>query len=176
MGINWDEVEEQYDKGFKEYAPEGNHKVKCIDCEAKQVGSKGSYLLKFTFEEDENYKYQSADCWISKDKDKFRYHYVKSLFMVLGAPEDKAKTVIERAEDKGDYEFAVKTYEASFKNLLKKKPEVEIEVYRDDRNPKYCRAAFADKRVYMKRDTQKVADAMGGGEVIPTDEFGEIPF
>lgn len=176
MGINWDEVEEQYDKGYKDYAPEGKHKVKCIDCEAKQVGSKGTYILKFIFEEDDNYQYQTADCWVSKDKEKFRYHYIKNLFMVLGAPEDKAKAVIEKAEEKGDYDFAVTTYEASFKRLLAKKPEAEIEVYRDDRNPKYCRATFTDKRVYMKRDTQKVADVMGGGEVIPQADDLDMPF
>ena len=174
--INWDSVEEQYQGDFKDYASEGEYKVKCTDVEAKQVGSKGSYLLKFTFDEDDRYKYQSADCWVSKDKDTWRFHYMKNLFMVLGAPEDKAKQVVEKAEEKGDYEFAVKAYEAAFKRLLQKKPEVEINVYRDERDPKYCRAEFMDSRVRMKRDTQKVSDAIGGGEVIPQADDLDMPF
>ena len=36
-------------------------------------------------------------------------------------------------------------------------------------------AEFTDSRVRLKRQEQKVAEVTGG-EVIPTDDFGEIPF
>ena len=49
--INWDEVEETYSGDFKDYAPEGTFKVKCIDAELREV-SGGAYVLDFIFEED----------------------------------------------------------------------------------------------------------------------------
>ena len=178
--INWDEVEETYSGDFKDYAPEGTFKVKCIDAELREV-SGGAYVLDFIFEEDDKYKYPKAGCYITnkKEKEKWRWHYVKNLFMVLGASEDKAKQVVEKSEEKGDYEFAAKTYEMSFKRLLAKKPEVEINVYFSGHtsakgNP-INNAEFTDSRVRLKRQEQKVAEVTGG-EVIPTDDFGGIPF
>jgi len=177
MGINWGEVEDKFANDFKDYAPYGKHMVKVVDAETKQVGAKGNYIIKFKFEEGE-YKYPDAEHWISKNNNNWRYHHMKQLFVVLGAPEEKAKQVIEKAEEKGDYEFAVKAYEASFKRLLAKKPEVEIEVVPDG---KYSRAKFTDSRVRMKDDTDKVSEVVGG-EVVPTDipngelDLSNIPF
>lgn len=170
MSINWESVNDSFSSDYKDYAPYGKHKVKVEDAEIKQVGTKGTYLIKFKFAEDD-YKYPTADHWISKNNDKWRYYHMKQLFVVLGAPEEKAKQVIEKAEEKGDYEFAAKAYEASFKRLLQKKPEVEIEITPDG---KYSRAEFTDGRVRMKNDTDKVNEVVGG-EVIPTDiPNGEI--
>lgn len=166
--INWDSVESEYSSDYKDYAPEGKHKVKCIDAETKQVGQNGNYIIKFIFEEDD-YKYPTADHWITKNKDNWRYHHMKSLFEVLGAPEDKAKQVIEKAEEKGDFEFAVKAYEASFKRLLAKKPEVEIEITPDG---KYSRAEFTDGRVRMKSKEDK--PLAGAEEVDLSNEV--LPF
>lgn len=166
--INWDSVESEYSSDYKDYAPEGKYKVKCIDAETKQVGQNGNYIIKFIFEEDD-YKYPTADHWITKNKDNWRYHHMKSLFEVLGAPEDKAKQVIEKAEEKGDFEFAVKAYEASFKRLLAKKPEVEIEITPDG---KYSRAEFTDGRVRMKSKEDK--PLAGAEEVDLSNEV--LPF
>lgn len=180
VNIDWNDVEETYSKQYKDYAPEGVFKVKCIDVEAREV-SNGAYVLDFIFDEDDKYQYPKAGCYITnnEEKTKWRWHYVKNLFMVLGAPEDKAKQVVEKAEEKGNYEFAVKAYEAAFKRLLAKKPEVEINVYFSGHtsakgNP-INNAEFTDSRVRMKRQEQKVEEVVGG-EVVPTDEFGEIPF
>ena len=156
MGINWESVESEFAGNYKDYAPEGKHIVKVVDAETKQVGTKGNYIIKFIFEETDQYKFPTADHWIVKDKNNWRYHHMKSLFEVLGAPEDKAKQVIEKAEEKGDFEFAVKAYEASFKRLLAKKPEVEIEITPDG---KYSRAEFTDGRVRMKQTEKPLAGA-----------------
>lgn len=178
MAIDWDDVEKTCAKQYKDYAPEGVYTVKCIDVEARKT-SKGSYVLDFIFEEDENYKYPNAGCFPSKDKEKWRWHYVKDLFMILGAPEDKAKEVIEKSEAKGDYEYAIKCYEAAFKRLLAKKPEVEINVYfsgiMSQKGNPINNSEFTDPRVRMKRKEEKVSEAIGGDvEVVPTDD--EIPF
>lgn len=176
MAIDWDSLDEQYSSKFKDYAPEGNYKVKCVDVEARKT-NKGTFVLDFMFEEDENYQYPKVGCFISKDKEKWRWHYVKELFIVLGAPEDKAREAIERSEAKGDYEYAVKCYEAAFKRLLQKKPEADICVFFSGRtsakgNP-INNAEFTDSRVRMKRTEQKVSDVLGG-DVVPNDD--EIPF
>ena len=65
----------------------------------------------------------------------------------------------------------MKGYETAYKSLLKKKPEVEIEVFPDG---KYSRAEFTDDRVAMPHDDAKPATA-DTDEVVPEDiEDGEI--
>ena len=170
--INWDEIDEQYGGSgdYKQYAPTGTYKVKFCDVEFKQAGSKGNYVLKFNFEEDD-YKYPTADHWLTKDKQNWRIKHMKDLMMVLGATEDQAKKACEISESKDSFDYAVQGYEKAFSTLAKKKPEVEIEVYPDG---KYSRAEFTDRRVAMKRDS----DPLKGAEEVDmsTDDFGAMPF
>lgn len=181
VNIDWDDVDSSYEKQYKDYAPEGTFKVKCSDVEARKV-SNGAYVLDFIFDEDDNYQYPKAGCYITnkEEKAKWRWHYIKELFVVLGAPEAKAKEVVERAESKGDYEFAIQAYEGAFKRWLAKKPEVEINVYFSGHtsakgNP-INNAEFTDPRVRLKRQEQKVQEAVGGGEVIPQADDLDMPF
>ena len=164
MAIDWNEIDKVY------YASEGTYKVKVDKVEIKQVGSKGNYIIKFGFAEDD-FKYPTADHWISKDKRNWRIKHMKDLMMVLGASEDQAKKACEISESKDDFEYAVQGYEKAFTTLAKKKPEVEIEVYPDG---DYSRAEFTDRRVAMKRDNNPIA---GAEEVdMSTGEYGEMPF
>ena len=68
---------------------------------------------------------------------------------VLGSTEDTAKKAIEKIEALGDKDKIAKGYETAYKSLLKKNPEIEIEVYLDG---KYSRAEFTDGRVAMPHD------------------------
>ena len=74
------------------------------------------------------------------------------LMQVLGSTEDTAKKAIEKIEALGDKDKIAKGYETAYKSLLKKKPEVEIEVYPDG---KYSRAEFTDGRVAMPHDDNR---------------------
>lgn len=175
MAIDWDAVEEQYDNGgFKEYAKPGIYTVKCDGVEFKQVGTKGNYVMKFHFEETETLKFPTADHFLSKEKDNWRIHHTKNLFLALGASEEKAKKGCEMAEEKGDYEYAVKVYEKGFDALLTKKPEVQIEVYPDG---EYTRSEFYDRRVSMPHEAPKkdaLVDFDDGMEV--EIDTSELPF
>lgn len=171
--INWDSIEEEYKGGdFKEYAPEGKYTVKLKDVELKQAGNKGNYIVKFKFEETDQYQFPTADHWMSKDKTNWRIKHMKELLTVLSGNEDNAKKACELAESKGSFDYAVQGYERAFSTLAKKKPEVEIEVWQEG---KYSRAEFTDRRVAMKRDD----NPMAGAEEVDLsgdDGLGELPF
>ena len=168
MSINWDAIDEEYAGGdYKDYAPTGTYKVKLNSVELKQAGAKGNYIVKFGFEETDEYQFPTADHWMSKEKQNWRIKHMKDLMMVLGASEDQAKKACEISESKDSFDYAVQGYEKAFSTLAKKKPEVEIEVFPDG---KYSRAEFTDRRVAMKRDDNPTA----GAEEIILDT--ELPF
>lgn len=177
MAINWDHLEEEMGSKYKNYASDGVYKVKCVDVEIKEVGQNGSVVEKFIFAEDNNYQYPTADHWISKKNDNFRAYHQKNLLVALGASEANARLAVEKAEAK-DFDYAVKAYETAFKSLLKKEPEVEIEVYTQAHNGKeYARAEFTNRSVAMphesgaaKTETVTVSDE---GEEI---DLSDIPF
>lgn len=172
MNINWDAIDEEFKSDYKNYAPNGKYKVKFSEVEFKQAGTKGNYVVKFHFEDSDDYKFPTADHWLTKDKQNWRIKHMKDLMVVLGGAEENAKKACEVAESKDSFDYAVQGYEKAFSTLAKKKPEVEIEVFPDG---KYSRAEFTDRRVAMRRDDQKVSDTIGG-EVIPTADDLDIPF
>lgn len=177
MAINWDNLEEQMGSKYKPYAEDGKYSVKCVDVEIKTT-STGSVVEKFIFAEDANVQFPTADHWISKKNDNFRAYHQKNLLVALGASEANARTAVEKAEDKGDFDYAVKCYETAFKSLLKREPTVEIEVYTQARNGKeYARAEFTDRSVAMPHDDAKkptdTATVSDDGEEI---DLSDMPF
>lgn len=167
--IDWENLENEMGGKYKDYAPEGTYKVKCIGVEVKEVGSNGSVVEKFQFEEGD-YQYPTADHWISRKNDNFRIYHQKNLLVALGASESNAKLAVEKAEAK-DFDYAVKAYEAAFKALLAKKPTVEIEVFADG---KYSRAEFTDRSVAMPHgeSESKPATESDDEEI----DLSELPF
>ena len=171
--INWDSIEEEYKGGdYKDYAPEGKYKVKFVDVEIKPAGNKGNNIVKFKFEETDQYQFPTADHWMSKDKTNWRIKHMKELLTVLSGNEENAKKVCEMAESKDSFDYATAAYEKAFKTLAKKNPEVEIEVWQDG---KYSRAEFTDRRVAMKRDDNPLAGAEEV-DLSGNDGLGELPF
>lgn len=169
MALNWDAIEEEYSSNFKDYAPNGVYKVKVSDVELKQAGNKGNYVVKFKFEETDNYQFPTADHWIVKDKQNWRAKHMKDLMVVLGSSEENAKKACEISESKDSFDYAIQGYEKAFTTLAKKKPEVEIEVFPDG---KYSRAEFTDRRVAMRND--KKEDVIDSGEEVILDT--DLPF
>lgn len=170
--IDWDSIESEMGGKYKDYAKSGTYTVKCIGVEIKEVGTNGSVVEKFQFEETDKEQFPTADHWISRKNDNFRAYHQKNLLVALGASEANAKLAVEKAEAK-DFDYAVKAYEAAFTTLLKKKPEVEIEVYQDG---KYSRAEFTDRSVAMPHgETEKKADTASAGEDEEID-LSDIPF
>lgn len=171
-GINWDDIEEQYGSQYKDYAEDGVYKVKCDGVEIKDAGTKGNKVVKFHFEDTDNFQFPTADHWMVKDKAGWRIKHMKDLFVALGATEEKAKKCCELAEAKDDFEYAAKAYQKGFDTLLSKKPEVEIEVYTEG---KYARAEFTNRSVAMRRDNDKKDEPMSGAEEVDLTDV-DLPF
>lgn len=178
MSINWNEVEESASGAYKPYATPGKYKVKCEGCTFEEVGTNGSVVQKFHFAEDDKFAYPTADHWLSFKNDNWRIWHNKCLMELLGASEDKAKKALETIEAKSDKEAKIKLYAATYDALLKRAPEVEIEVWQDG---KYARAEFVDSSVAMPHDNDNSGDAVS--EVLPDAEevgdevdLSDIPF
>lgn len=178
MAINWDDVQEKAGGSFKNYYADGKYKAKCDGVEIKEVGSNGSVIMKFHFEETNEAQYPTADHWLSFKNDAWRQWHNKCLMVVLGASDDAARKAVEMAESKDGKENIIKGYEACYKKLLAKKPEVEIEVYTDDKS--YARAEFLDRSVAMPHGDEatkgsKSDDPITGAEEVDLSE-SDLPF
>ena len=175
--INWDEVSNAYpDRQYKDYAKEGNYKVKCVDAEVIDAGKNGNKLVKFYFEETDQYQFPTADHWISKNNTNWRIKHMKDLLVFLGSTEEKAKKVCETAESK-DFEYAGKAYGKAFELLLSKKPEVELRVVFDG---KYSRADFADRSVGRDLDKELGRSVLAEATPVKDDDedidLSNLPF
>lgn len=177
MSINWDDVQEKAGGSFKNYYADGKYKAKCDGVEIKEVGSNGSVIMKFHFEETDEAQYPTADHWLSFKNDSWRQWHNKCLMVVLGATEDAARKAVEMAESKAGKDNIIKGYEACYKKLLAKKPEVDIEVYTENT---YARAEFLDRSVAMPHGDEapkesKSDDPIAGAEEVDLSE-ADLPF
>ena len=178
MSINWDEVQANAGGDYKNFYADGDYTVKCDGVEIKEVGTNGSVIMKFHFEEGKDGQYPTADHWLSFKNDAWRQWHNKCLMVVLGASDDAAKKAVEMAESKDGKENVIKGYEACYKKLLAKKPEVKIEVYtelNENNGKEYARAEFKDRSVAMphgdeQNKNNKTEDPLAGAE----DVSGEI--
>lgn len=177
---DWDKINEQYASNFVEYAPDGNHKVKVEKVNIHEVGQNGAVAMDFLFEEGD-YKYPKATHWMTfkPGKDNWRKYHTKQLLVVLGLPEETAEKSVDNAEAKEVKDAMIKVYQATFDKLLARKPEVEIEVWKDG---KYSTAEFTDNRVRMSRpeDTEsdpleKAVEELSGTE-LSSEELDALPF
>lgn len=142
---NWEDLDKEMGGNFKNYATDGKYNVKCNGVEIKEVGSNGSVIMKFGFEEGD-VKYPTADHWLSFKNENFRKYHSRNLMMVLGATKDAAQKAVDMCESKSGKDAIVKAYDQTFSKLTSKKPAVEIEVYTENG---YARAEFTDRSVAM---------------------------
>ena len=170
MSIDWGEAEEKAGGNFKAYAADGKYTVKCDGVEIKEVGQNGSVIMKFHFEDKGDVQFPTADHWLSFKNDNWRYIHNKRLMMVFGASEDNAKKGVEMAESKSDKDNIIKGYEACYKKLLAKKPELEIAVYTEN---DYARAEFTDRSVAMPHGDE--GQPKSSGEVVSPDSIKDDP-
>lgn len=103
----------------------------------------------------------------------------------LGISEEKAKAAVEQAEAKKGNENIVAAYHAMFARAVAKHPEIEIEVFEDDKtNPNtgrpYMRADFKNSSLAFGRQskaTPKQGSVLEEGEEVNLEQDGlEIPF
>ena len=178
MSIDWDDVQKNAGGDFKNYYADGDYKAKCDGVEIKEVGQNGSVIMKFHFEETDEAQYPTADHWLSFKNDAWRQWHNKCLMQVLGATKDAAKKGVEMAESKSGKENIIKGYEACYKKLLAKKPEVEIEVFTENN---YARAEFKDRTVAMPHDNEGQPKPTSNEPASPIDgaeeiDLSDVPF
>lgn len=188
MTIDWAKAEEKAGGNFKAMAGSGVHTVKVdtIDVtEYKNKQNETKYLMKFLFQEDD-FRYPQVYRSISFKNDAWRQVHFMRILKELGIAEDKAKAAIEQAEGKKGETNIVAAYHATFDRATQKHPEVEIEVFEDDKlNPNtgrpYMRADFANPAISFGRGDKKQAPAkqesiLDEGEEITLDDAEVIPF
>lgn len=176
MAINWSEAEEKSGKQYKDYAPSGVHKVKVAGVNHHEVGVNGSIAQDFEFLEDDNYQYPKVTHWLSFNNENWRFVHNRQLMMLFGASKENAQKAIELCESKNSKDAIVKAYQQAYERLLKKNPEVEIEIWPDG---KYSKADFTNSSVRMSHPDdepyEKKSDVVSGGEEIAIDQ-DDLPF
>ena len=184
MALDWDSIQANAGGEYKNFYADGDYTVKCDGVEIKEVGTNGSVIMKFHFEEGKDGQYPTADHWLSFKNDAWRQWHNKCLMVVLGATDDAAKKAVEMAESKDGKENIIKGYEACYKKLLAKKPEVKIEVYtelNENNGKEYARAEFKDRNVAMphgdeqKENKDTAEDIIAQGEEVNLSE-ADLPF
>lgn len=174
---DWKALKDEMGGNFKNYAEDGDYKVKCDSIEVKEVGQNGSIIMKFGFEATD-VQFPTADHWLSFKNDNWRKWHNRCLMIILGASEEAAEKAVDVCEGKSGKENIVKAYEQAYKKLVAKKPEVEIEVYTEN---DYARAEFKDRSVAMPHDNEPKKteeDPLGGALEVTAAEIadGDLPF
>ena len=184
---DWDKIETEAGGNFSPMAEVGKHtaKVETIDVrETKNAQGNTTYWMDFIFT-DEGTRFPKISHAISFKNQGWRMVHFMRVLKELGIPEDKAKAAIEQAEGKKGEANIVAAYHAMFDRATQKHPEVEIDVFEDEKiNPNtgrpYKRADFANPAISFGRSDKKQAPVkqesiLDEGETVDlTDE--SLPF
>lgn len=184
---NWEEINNQYGKKYKDYAPEGEWETKIAELEQVESSQKKTPGLKFTFQDNDDYAFPKFGTthWISFKNDNWRMHHFKELMKVLGASEEQAEKAVDVCESKSDQKAIVKAYADAFKRLVLKNPTVKVAVFKRNYDSKYCDCDFADNSVRMNRPETEGSTApkaieddgmFANAEPLSNDELDALPF
>lgn len=147
--IDWDKIEEENKREYKNYAEVGTYKVKVIGTSIRDVDTQSGvqHIIKFDIAETDDTKYPGIDRWVFKNNVSFRQYHYRNLFMVLGCSKDGAKAAVEECEGAGGYDAIAEKYAKTLGQVANKyKREIEIEVRPQvDRNGEYVINAKSGK-------------------------------
>ena len=177
MVTDWKALQEEMGGSYKSFLTDGEYETKCDGIEIKEVGSKGSVIMKFHLEDIDEGQFPTIDHWMSFKNDNFRKWHNRCLMIVFGASADNAEKAVDVCEGKSGKENIMKAYEAAFKKLLSKKPTIKVEVYTDGN---YAKAEFLDRSVSFPHgdETQnntKSDDILSEGEELDLED-SDLPF
>lgn len=159
--FDWSDIEQSAGNEYKDYAVPGTYTVAVESVDIHEL-STGSVAEDFKFAETD-VKYPKATHWLSFKNDKWRMLHQRNLMMLLGATKEAAQKAVEICESKGSKENIISTYQQTYDKLLKKLPQVEIQVWKED-GSKYSEAEFTHGSVRMKKP----------GDDKPTKDEGQI--
>lgn len=184
MTLDWDTIEaEATNKKFKDYAPNGVHKV---TVKSADINENGNGWFDFQFEETEVKYPKLSFAFFGDGKQNYRAHYYKEVMKVLGASEEAARKAVDVCESKEGRPAVHKAYADAFARLAKRHPKIEIEV-RDqyDRNgdpvvsqsgTHYGESTFTQASGLQFAQKKNVPVAEGAGEdiVLSIEDASEI--
>ena len=187
MATNWEELANDFGGNYKPYLKDGLYKVKANGVEIKEVGTNGSVIQKFSFEDLDENSVPTVDHWLSFKNANWRKWHNRCLMIMFGLTKEQAEKTVDICEKTDDKATIIKTYQQMYKKLLDKKPEVEIEVYTTQGNDGkyYARAEFTDRSVAMPHDGEATTqptqttgetveiEGVGGAEEIAIED---VPF
>lgn len=153
--MNWEQMEKDAgmdnQKAFKDYAPNGEHKVKLESVEIVDRENWKSPAIRFTWAEDEQYKYpKSVNHWLSITNPAWRAIHQRNILMALGIEQKKAQELVEAAEKEQDRIKLIRGYEALYQRVAERKPETMIVVQDQWRDGKP--AISANGAIYSESD------------------------
>lgn len=186
--INWDEADKQTggNNTYKQYAPNGEYKVKLDHVEVRDKDTWKSPAMEFHWKDTDEYKFpKSATHWLSIPNPSWRAVHNRNIIMQFGVEKKKAEELVEAAERDQDRIKLVKAYEELYKRLAERGNEVEITVHdqygRDGKlvkSPKgyaYSETDFKGYGARMANAPKEPAVQDGAAEDEPID-LNEIPF
>lgn len=161
--FNWEELEKSV-SNFSPIAEVGFHKAKVETIDVRE-SKNGTYWMDFIFADDGT-KFPKISHPISFKNNSWRMVHFKRILVEFGISEEKAKAAIEACEGKKGNDSIVAAYHAAFDRATAKHPEVEIDVFEDDKiNPNngrpYMQADFKNPAISFGRNNKKPAQTSG---------------
>lgn len=188
MAIDWGKAEEAAGGNFARMAEPGTYKVTVADLnvrESKNAQGATTYWLEMEFEENDGIRYPKLSHAISRKNLNWTAYHFMTMLKEFGISEEKAKQAIENCESKKSEKDIIATYLSTFDRAIAKNPEVEIEVFEDDKiNPNsgrpYMRADFKNPKLAFGRGgNTKKAETVSAESIVEDGEqidLSEIPF
>lgn len=184
--MNWEQMEKeagQEKQGqFKEYAPNGEYKVRLESAEVIDRDNWKSPAIRFTWAEDDKYKYpKSVNHWLSIPNPVWRAVHQRNILMALGIEKKKAQELVEAAEKDQDRLKLILGYESLYKRVAERKLETTIVVQDQWRDGKpvtsnkgtvYSESDFKSGSCRMMEGHDTRPAPLGGEEI----SLDEIPF
>ena len=177
MAIDWDNINSQYEKKYKDYAPEGDYttKLESVEMVTAKTGNTG---IRFNLKETEDYKFPKYGVTFYNTKNEsFRQHHMKEIFIVLGMTEEQARKSVEACEGKSN---VMDAYQKLITSFLPKQKEFEISVFKENPGDKYTTWDFKSSSVRMKKHSSSTEstpsdDFLSDGETVEISD-DEFPF
>lgn len=186
MSIDWNKAQEEGGGKFAPMAIPGSYKVEVSDVNVRESkNSQGgvTYWLELEFVEDGR-RFPKVSHAVSRKNLNWTAWHFMNVLKEFGISEEKAKQAIENCESKKSEKDIIATYLATFERAIAKAPNVEIEVFEDDKvNPNtgrpYMRADFKNPRIAFGRGSSKKSETVSPSSIVEDGEeisIEELPF
>lgn len=177
MSLDWDNINSQYEKKYKDYAPEGDYttKLESVEMVTAKTGNTG---IRFNLKETDDYKFPKYGATFYNTKNEsFRQHHMKEIFVVLGMTEEQARKSVEACEGKTN---VMEAYQKLITNFLPRQKEFDVSVFKEKAGDKYTTWDFKSSSVRMSHrasstPTAPADDVFSGGETVEISD-DDFPF